>query len=61
MVEIKAMIKLDDVHLAQIKNYQVAYNFDIGLLLNFGAESLEYKRIYHPRMKNPAHPKIHKS
>lgn len=61
LVEIKATIKLDDVHLAQIKNYQVAYNFDIGLLLNFGAESLEYKRIYHPRLKNPAHPKIHKS
>lgn len=61
LVEIKAMIKLEDVNLAQIKNYQVAYNFDIGLLLNFGAESLEYKRIYHPRLKNPAHPKIHKS
>jgi GxxExxY protein len=61
LVEIKAVIKLEDVHLAQIKNYQVAYNFDIGLLLNFGAESLEYKRIYHPRSKNPAHPKIPKS
>ena len=61
LIEIKAVIKLDDVHLAQIKNYQVAYNFDIGLLLNFGAESLEYKRIYHPRSKNPAHPKILKS
>ena len=61
LVEIKAVIKLEEVHLAQIKNYQVAYNFDIGLLLNFGAESLEYKRIYHPRLENPAHPKIHKS
>src|SRR5690349_8935917 len=40
LVEIKAVIRLDDVHLAQIKNYQVAYDFDIGLLLNFGAESL---------------------
>lgn len=61
LVELKAVIKLDDAHLAQIKNYQVAYNFDIGLLLNFGSESLEYKRIFHPRLKNPAHPKILRS
>jgi GxxExxY protein len=61
LVEIKATITLEDVHLAQVKNYQVAYNFDIGLLLNFGSESLEYKRIYHPRLKNPTHPKIYKS
>jgi GxxExxY protein len=61
LLEIKAVIKLEDVHFAQIKNYQVAYDFDIGLLLNFGSESLEYKRMYHPRLKNPAHPKILKS
>lgn len=51
LIEIKATIRLEDVHLAQIKNYQVAYNFDIGLLVNFGSESLEYKRIYHPAIK----------
>lgn len=61
LVELKAVIRLEDVHLAQIKNYQVAYNFDIGLLLNFGSTSLEYRRIYHPRLKNPLHPKILKS
>lgn len=61
LVEIKAVIHLEDVHLAQIKNYQVAYNFDIGLLLNFGSPSLEYRRIFHPRLKNPSHPKILKS
>lgn len=61
LVELKAVIRLEDVHLAQIKNYQVAYDFDIGLLLNFGSASLEYRRIYHPILKNPLHPKIQKS
>ena len=32
--------------MAQAKNYLVAYNYDVGLLLNFGSASLEYKRIY---------------
>ena len=51
IVELKAVINLESVHLAQIKNYLVAYDFDIGLLLNFGAESLQYHRIYHPRLR----------
>ena len=46
VVELKALTKLEDVHLAQAKNYLVAYNFDIGLLFNFGALSLDYKRIF---------------
>ncbi len=46
VVELKAVVKLEDVHLAQAKNYLVAYNYDIGLLLNFGSASLEYKRIF---------------
>lgn len=58
LIGIKTVIKLEDVHLAQLKNYQAAYNFDIELLLNFGSESLEYKRIYHPRLKNSTHSKI---
>src|SRR5688500_7349257 len=44
MVEIKALIKLEDVHLAQAMNYCQAYNLPIGLLINFGAKSLEFKR-----------------
>ncbi|MFY8019649.1 MAG: GxxExxY protein, partial [Bacteroidia bacterium] len=36
VVELKAIINLEDVHLAQAKNYVVAYNFAIGLLINFG-------------------------
>ena len=46
MVELKALIKLEDVHLAQAKNYLEAYNMEIGLLINFGARSLEFKRIF---------------
>ena len=46
MVEIKALIKLEDAHLAQAMNYVEAYNLEIGLLLNFGARSLEFKRVH---------------
>jgi GxxExxY protein len=45
MVEIKAVIKLEDVHLAQAINYLEAYNLEIGLLINFGSKSLEFKRL----------------
>ena len=44
-VELKAMVKIENVHLAQAINYLEAYNLEIGLLLNFGAKSLEYKRL----------------
>ena len=40
-VELKALTKLEDMHLAQAINYLEAYNLEIGLLLNFGAKSLE--------------------
>lgn len=46
MVELKALIKLEDVHLAQAMNYCQAYKLPIGLLINFGAKSLEFKRVY---------------
>ncbi len=46
MVEIKAVIKLEDVHLAQAMNYVEAYNMEIGLLINFGAKSLQFKRVH---------------
>ena len=45
MLEIKALINLEDVHLAQAKNYLEAYNLEIGLLINFGAKSLQFKRV----------------
>lgn len=66
MLELKALIKLEDVHLAQTMNYCQAYKLPIGLLINFGAKSLEFKRVYnvnHPDnidyVKN--HPEINKS
>ncbi len=60
IVELKASINLEDVHLAQAKNYVVAYNFSVGLLINFGATSLQFKKIFHPKdnQKNPVNPKI---
>lgn len=46
MVEIKAVINLEDVHSAQAMNYLEAYNLEIGLLINFGAKSLQFKRVH---------------
>ncbi len=57
IVELKALINLEDVHMAQAKNYVVAYDFSVGLLINFGAESLQYKKVFHP-IKHPVNPKI---
>lgn len=57
IIELKAVINLKDVHLAQAKNYLVAYNFDIGLLINFGSTSLQYKKIFNSQ-KNPVKKQI---
>jgi GxxExxY protein len=51
MVELKAIIQLDDVHLAQAINYCEAYNTEIGLLINFGSKSLTFKRIFNKKYK----------
>jgi GxxExxY protein len=51
MVELKAVSELNDNHLAQGLNYLVAYKVDKGLLINFGAKSLEVKRLRHPKNK----------
>lgn len=45
LVEIKAIVALEDVHLAQALNYLKAYKLEVGLLINFGAKSLEFKRL----------------
>lgn len=50
IVELKALINLEPVHLAQAKNYVVAYDFPVGLLINFGAESLQYKKVFNKKM-----------
>lgn len=48
MVELKAVIQLEDAHLAQAINYLEAYGLDIGLLINFGNRSLQFKRVMKP-------------
>ena len=48
-LEIKALTQLEKVHLAQAKNYVVAYDFPKGLLINFGAESLEHNLLFNPK------------
>ena len=50
IVELKALVNLEDVHLAQAKNYVVAYRFEKGLLINFGATCLQYKLIFNPTL-----------
>lgn len=54
MVEIKAVKQLEDVHLAQAINYLEAYNMEIGLLINFGSTSLQFKRVMKPKNQSPS-------
>ncbi|WP_276979659.1 GxxExxY protein [Flavobacterium filum] len=54
MVELKAIIELNDSNIAQARNYLEAYNLPVGLLINFGSRSMQHKRIYntkHPDAK----------
>lgn len=51
-VELKAITKLEDVHFAQAINYLEAYNLEIGLLINFGEPSLNFKRITNKKFKS---------
>ena len=50
-VEIKAIIKLENVHLSQAINYLEEYNIEVGLLINFGSKSLEFKRLINTKYK----------
>jgi GxxExxY protein len=52
MVELKAVSHLEDVHLAQAINYLEAYGLNIGLLINFGNTSLQFKRVSKPNRKS---------
>ena len=50
MVEIKAITKLEDVHLSQALNYLECYKIHVGLLMNFGQRSLEFKRVHNNKV-----------
>jgi len=45
IVELKAVNQLSDLHYTQILNYLKATGKSVGLLVNFGAKSLQYKRV----------------
>jgi GxxExxY protein len=60
-VELKAIIKLEDVHLAQAINYLEAYELEVGLLINFGSKSLEFKRVKNSNRKIKVIPTSNKS
>ncbi len=51
MLELKAVIELQDAHLAQAINYLEAYNMEVGLLINFGSKSMQFKRVMKKRRK----------
>lgn len=51
--ELKAVREMDDGHLNQAINYLEAYNLEIGLLINFGSKSLQFKRLINPKFKAP--------
>ena len=50
MLEIKAVSQIDNAHIAQSINYLEAYGLEAGLLINFGAKSLEFRRVYSKKM-----------
>ena len=50
MVEIKALIALEKVHLAQAKNYVDAYKLPIGLLINFGSTALQFNKVFNTKL-----------
>ena len=50
MVEIKAITTLEEVHLAQAMNYVEAYKMEVGLLINFGSRSLQFKRVHNNKI-----------
>jgi len=51
-VELKATTKFEDIHLAQALNYLEAYNLEVGLLINFGSTSLQFKRLHNKKYQN---------
>ena len=60
-VELKAVVKVEDVHFAQAINYLEAYNLEVGLLINFGENSLNFKRLTNKKFKSSESKESNKS
>ena len=45
LVELNAIVEIEDVHLAQVLNYLKAYRLEVALLINFGSRSMTFKRL----------------
>lgn len=57
IVEIKAVTDLTDAHVAQAINYLETHKMEVGLLINFGAKSLQFRRLINQyRLSNPIYP-----
>jgi len=61
MVELKAVIDMGEAHLAQAMNYIEAYNMEIGLLINFGSRSLQFKRVHNNKLLGLNYPKANQA
>ena len=51
-VEIKAAAEISDINIAQAKNYLEAGGIEIGLLINFGSSSLQFKRMINSKISS---------
>ena len=56
VVEFKTKPKLIYKDIQQVSSYLEAHNIELGLLINFGKDSLEYKRILNTKMYNKVNP-----
>ncbi len=57
LFEAKAVETLTETHVKQVLNYLAASKLELGLLVNFGADSLEWKRVVLSRQKPQPLPK----
>lgn len=55
MVELKATVELENVHVAQTFNYIEASGIEVGLLINFGGKSLQFKRLHNKKLSSSPH------
>ena len=56
IIELKSVQRLGIHHEIQLVNYLTATNTEIGLLINFGSESLEFKKKFKTPKSNPVNP-----